>query len=102
MTTSIANRFCRKLVMLFRGASAATSPRPCFLKTRQRSSLAFHFPLLGDPQEIHLRNSLARLADSQDRRRITRSVRCRLCHWVHVPPLTIEVKSASGPRIVVQ
>ena len=72
--------------MLFRGASAATSPKPWFLKTRQRSSLAFHFPLLGNPQEIHLRNSSARLVDSRDRIKITRSLRFRLCHWVYVPP----------------
>src|SRR5882724_12712355 len=62
MTTSIASRFCRKLVMPFRRASAATSPKPWFLKTRQRSSLAFHFPLLGKPRETHLNNSSARLA----------------------------------------
>jgi hypothetical protein len=55
----------------------ATSPKPWFLKTRQRSSLAFHFPLLAKPRETHLRNSSARLADSQDRIRITRSVRSR-------------------------
>src|ERR1043166_8350363 len=63
MTTSIASRFCRKLVMLFRRASAPTSPKPWFLKTRRRSSLACHFPLLGKPRETHLRNSSARLVD---------------------------------------
>ncbi len=45
----------------------------------ENPALAFHFPLLGKPRETLLNNSSARLADSQDRIRITRSVRSRLC-----------------------